>query len=131
MLYLINRSSIRHPVHPDIDHIKNPFNKLLHHNKSYFQLNHHRPDIPASKVHRQTSLVNHNIFQFLQEDHHAIQHKVKAITATQIVVVVAMFQFHTHQVEVVLDISLKIQHHLKEEVTEAMQDLVEEFLQMV
>lgn len=115
MLYLINPLSIhREAVLPDIDHTKNLSNKLLHHNQSYFQLNRLHPAIPASKVHRQTSRVNLNIFQYLQEDHHVIQHKVKAASIAMRIVAELMFLILMHQVAVLDNSILKIQHHLLE-----------------
>lgn len=108
----INLLSIRREAaHPDTNHIKNPFNKLLHLNQSYYQPNPHHPAIPANKVLHPISPVNSlYMFPFHRQARHVIHRKAN-ITA-MLIAVVDMFQFHMHQVAEVrhLDTHLTIQH---------------------
>lgn len=122
---LINPLSIRREVVlQDTNHIKNPFDKALHLNQLYYQLNQHHPAIPANKARHRTSLANLHTFPFLHQVLLVIRRKVKVTIAT-LIAEVAMFQFLMHQaVEVChLDTYPKIQPHLLE-VSEVMLDSV-------
>lgn len=129
---LINQSStLLVAAHPDIDHTKNPFSKLLLLlNQSYFQPNQHHPAIPVNRARHQTPPVSLCTFLYLHLAHLAIRHRVKVITAILIVVVVVIFPFHMHQVEVRrLDTYLKIRRRLLE-ASVVMQDSVEDIQQV-